>query len=80
MLGAAAAVQELGAEILPQLYERELEYLCREELARTAEDILWRRSKLGLHLMKVDKSPLERWLQRHAVTAPQPNTQSAGVL
>jgi glycerol-3-phosphate dehydrogenase len=80
VVGTAAAVQELGAEILPQLYERELEYLCREELARTAEDILWRRSKLGLHLMKVDKSPLERWLQRHAVTPPPPNTPSAGVL
>jgi glycerol-3-phosphate dehydrogenase len=74
VIGPAASVAELGAQILPQLYERELEYLCREEFARTAEDILWRRSKLGLHLQKVDKSPLERWLQRHA-----PATRPAGV-
>jgi glycerol-3-phosphate dehydrogenase len=62
VLGAAAGPAHLGQELLPQLYEREVEYLCREEFARTAEDILWRRSKLGLHLLQADLSPLERWL------------------
>ena len=55
-------------EILPQLYERELEYLCREEFARSAEDILWRRSKLGLHLLGVDSGPLQRWLEAYAAS------------
>ena len=32
---------------LPDLYEREIDYLCREEFARTAEDILWRRRSSG---------------------------------
>ena len=32
------------------LHEREVDYLTREEWAETAEDILWRRSKLGLHV------------------------------
>ena len=62
MLGAAAAPAHLGQELLPQLYEREVEYLCREEFAHSAEDILWRRSKLGLQLLHADLSPLERWL------------------
>jgi glycerol-3-phosphate dehydrogenase len=62
LLGAAAATTDLGAELLPQLYEREVEYLCREEFARSTQDILWRRSKLGLHLLQADLSPLERWL------------------
>jgi glycerol-3-phosphate dehydrogenase len=62
VLGAASAPAHLGQELLPQLYEREVEYLCREEFARTAEDILWRRSKLGLHLLHADLGPLERWL------------------
>ena len=62
VLGAATAPAHLGQELLPQLYEREVEYLCREEFARTAEDILWRRSKLGLHLLQADLGPLERWL------------------
>jgi glycerol-3-phosphate dehydrogenase len=66
VLGAAASSADLGEELLPQLYEREVEYLCREEYARTVPDILWRRSKLGLHLMKADVSPLERWLAAHA--------------
>jgi len=65
VLGGAATLGELGREILPQLYERELEYLCREEFASCAEDILWRRSKLGLHLLGVDPSPLQRWLEAH---------------
>jgi len=63
VLGPATRLADLGAQILPELYERELEYLCREEFARTAQDILWRRSKLGLHLLQADLAPLERWLQ-----------------
>ena len=52
VLGPATQLKDLGAEILPQLYERELEYLCHEEFALAAEDILWRRTKLGLHLLQ----------------------------
>ena len=69
MLGAAAALADLGAELLPGLYEREVEYLCREEFARTAEDILWRRTKLGLHLPGANLAPLEAWLAAHAPPA-----------
>jgi glycerol-3-phosphate dehydrogenase len=63
VLGNAGALADLGRELLPQLYEREVEYLCREEFALSAEDILWRRSKLGLHLAGTDPEPLERWLE-----------------
>ena len=66
LLGSAAALADLGRELLPALYEREVEYLWREEFARTAEDILWRRSKLGLHLQGADLAPLEGWLAAHA--------------
>jgi len=69
VLGAATTPADLGHEVLPQLYERELEYLCREEFARTAEDILWRRSKLGLQLLQADLGPLERWLAAEAPRA-----------
>jgi len=75
VLAGAASVAELGQQVLPQLYERELEYLWREEFARTAEDILWRRSKLGLHLLasKIDPGPLERWLFARASRATPAN-------
>ena len=74
MLGAAAALAELGAELLPGLYEREVEYLCRVEFARTAQDILWRRTKLGLHLPGANLAPLEGWL-----AALGPQAQAGGV-
>jgi glycerol-3-phosphate dehydrogenase len=69
LLAGASALTDLGVELLPQLYERELQYLCREEFASTAADILWRRSKLGLRLAQSDSGPLERWLAAHAAEA-----------
>ncbi len=79
VLGPATQLKDLGAEILPQLYERELEYLCNEEFALAAEDILWRRTKLGLHLLHTDTAPLERWLERRARAAPH-RAPAAGVV
>jgi glycerol-3-phosphate dehydrogenase len=42
------------------LSEREVDYLKTEEWAQTAEDILWRRSKLGLHLSAEEQSALQQ--------------------
>ncbi|HLK71562.1 MAG TPA: glycerol-3-phosphate dehydrogenase [Steroidobacteraceae bacterium] len=78
VLGSAASLDDLGEEVLPQLFERELEYLCCEEFAHSAEDILWRRSKLGLHLIKSDLSRLERWLAaRDRASAPRRTAPTA---
>ena len=49
LLGGAMRLQDLGRDLGAGLTEREVEYLVWEEWARTADDILWRRSKLGLH-------------------------------
>jgi glycerol-3-phosphate dehydrogenase len=64
MLGGAASLTDLGKEILPQLHEREVEYLYREEWARSAADILWRRTKLGLHMPRESAHRLDDWLAR----------------
>lgn len=64
MLGSAAALADMGAEILPGLYEREAEHLCREEWAQSAADILWRRTKLGLHAPPESVRRLQEWLAR----------------
>ncbi len=69
VLGAARRLEDLGAELVPQLFEREAEYLVREEFARSAQDILWRRSKLGLHLNGHSIQPLENWLSRQSMPA-----------
>jgi glycerol-3-phosphate dehydrogenase len=66
ILGDARSVADLGEELLPQLFEREADYLCRVEMAQTAEDILWRRTRLGLHVGRGGSGRLEEWLaQRH---------------
>ena len=69
VLGDACWLADLGQELLPQLYEREAEYLCREEWARTAADILWRRTKLGLRLAAADFERLDEWLENRTARA-----------
>jgi glycerol-3-phosphate dehydrogenase len=50
LLGSACQAGDLGHGFGYGFSERELDWLVEEEWARTAEDVLWRRSKLGLHL------------------------------
>ncbi len=50
VLGDAASIGDLGRPIGADLYEREVSYLKQQEWARSLEDILWRRTKAGLHL------------------------------
>lgn len=73
----------LGAEIAPRVFEAELHYLHRYEWARTADDVLWRRSKLGLHLSVDDRARVARWCQVHGQqtlirTLRQENQRSTG--
>ena len=55
------AGQGLGAEVAPGLFEAELHYLHRHEWARTADDVLWRRTKLGLHLGEAQRAAVAAW-------------------
>jgi glycerol-3-phosphate dehydrogenase len=50
LLGDAASMADLGEDFGAGLTAREVDYLAASEWARTAEDVLWRRTKLGLHL------------------------------
>lgn len=50
MLDGVSSKAGLGAQVLPQLYEIEIDWLMRHEFAKTAEDIVWRRTRLGLRL------------------------------
>ena len=49
VLGGAKVLDDLGVNYGGTLTEAEVNWLCRHEYARTAEDILWRRTRLGLH-------------------------------
>jgi glycerol-3-phosphate dehydrogenase len=50
ILDGARRAEDLGRDFGYGFTEREVDWLVREEWARSAADILWRRSKLGLHL------------------------------
>jgi glycerol-3-phosphate dehydrogenase len=58
-----------GERFGADLTEREVRYLMENEWARTAEDVLWRRSKLGLQLSQAEARLLDNWMHgavRHA--------------
>lgn len=50
VLGDAASLEDLGHHFGAGLYEREVTYLMDVEWARSSDDILWRRTKLGLRM------------------------------
>jgi len=65
LLADRGAIADMGEEIATDLYAAEVEYLRRYEWARTAQDILWRRTKLGLHLPPDAGPKLQAWLDQH---------------
>lgn len=64
LLGDARSVADMGQCFGADLTEREVDWLVRTEWARTAEDVLWRRSKLGLRLTQPQAATLDEYLAR----------------
>lgn len=62
LLGETRGLSDLGQCFGADLYQREVEYLCRTEWVRTADDILWRRGKLGLRLSAAEAEELQRFV------------------
>ncbi|MCA8880836.1 MAG: glycerol-3-phosphate dehydrogenase [Rhodobacteraceae bacterium] len=62
MLGDAASAADLGRAFGATLTEREVRWMIRQEFARTSEDVLWRRSKLGLRLTEDEAASLDAWM------------------
>lgn len=62
IIGKAKTPKDLGRDFGGGLYEAEVRYLIDHEWARSAEDILWRRSKLGLHVSSETAAALEQAL------------------
>jgi glycerol-3-phosphate dehydrogenase len=59
------AESPLGKPVAPGLFEAELSYLHTHEWARSAEDVLWRRTKLGLHYGAAHREAVTRWCESH---------------
>lgn len=67
LLGPARAPGDLGEDLGGGLHTIEVDYLVAYEWARTAEDVLFRRSKLGLHVAEGTAARLTAYLE-HAVS------------
>jgi glycerol-3-phosphate dehydrogenase len=62
ILGSAKSMNDLGQPFGASLTEAEVRYLISEEWACTADDIVWRRSKLGLRLTPEEIAALDAWI------------------
>ncbi len=70
ILGGATTREDLGRDFGADLTESEVRHLARREWAMTAEDIVWRRSKLGLRLSPAEIADIDCYLQQSSA-APQ---------
>ena len=62
LLEQVKTVADLGRFFGGHLYEVEVRYLIRDEWAVEAEDILWRRTKEGLHMTEAERDAFARWM------------------
>ena len=62
VLADARSLDDLGRHFGHDLYEREVDFLRENEFATSAQDILWRRTKLGLHLLADEVAALEAFV------------------
>ena len=65
LLDGVHNLTDLGDHLGAGLYTREVDYLRREEWARSSADILWRRSKLGLFMTPAQQTRLQEYLHSH---------------
>nr|WP_314370759.1 glycerol-3-phosphate dehydrogenase [uncultured Acinetobacter sp.] len=62
ILGEKSSVEQLGQHFGQGLYAREVDYLCAAEWVTTSQDVLWRRSKLGLSFTQKETETLDAYL------------------
>ncbi|MFK3815618.1 glycerol-3-phosphate dehydrogenase [Pseudomonas sp. NPDC089407] len=64
LLKGVEGPEDLGQPIGAGLFSGEVDYLCHEEWACNADDILWRRTKLGLFTSAAEQQVLRQYLQQ----------------
>ncbi|MGJ5179859.1 glycerol-3-phosphate dehydrogenase [Bradyrhizobium oligotrophicum] len=78
MLAGATSSADLGQDFGGTLTEREVRYLMTNEWALTAEDIVWRRSKLGLRMSAAEIAALDAWIVADHARAAVPPREAGG--
>lgn len=69
IIGARQAISDFGVIFGNSLTQLEVDYLMDREWARTADDILWRRSKLGLRFTAEEKAALADYMAKRLATS-----------
>ena len=64
LLQGRQRLDDMGEEVVKDLFAAEIDYLFRNEWASSGADILWRRSKLGLHLPAGSEQLIDQWIGR----------------
>ncbi len=64
-LAGTNKLDDLGEKFADGFYQKELEYLIQHEWATTTDDILWRRTKLGLVLSSHEQTKISNWLKKN---------------
>ena len=64
LLDGRRSLEDMGEPLAAGLYPAELEYLMNFEWASSSADILWRRSKLGLHVPPETAQTIDDWIAR----------------
>ena len=62
IIGGCATTTDLGQPFGHGLYQAEVDYLIKQEWAQDEEDILWRRTKLGLEFNLAEKQTLSEYI------------------
>jgi glycerol-3-phosphate dehydrogenase len=62
ILNTATRLDDLGMRFGADLTAAEVRYLMTKEWAQTADDVLWRRSKLGLRFTDSQRAMLDRFM------------------
>jgi glycerol-3-phosphate dehydrogenase len=78
MLAGARSAADLGLHFGATLTEREVRWLMDREYAREAEDVVWRRSKLGLKLARQEIAALGAWMQGYTSCRSSSSRTSTG--
>ena len=66
ILNRAQSLDDMGADVGGGVYGRELDYLIAYEFAKTGDDVLYRRTKLYLHLDKASQKAVHKYMKDHA--------------
>ena len=78
LLGNAKELADLGVFFGATLTEAEIRYLMAAEWALTADDIVWRRSKLGLHLSAAEIAAIDNWIAANRARKASPLLEAGG--